>query len=179
MASKSNIARLPNGNYSLKLEGRFSHPLWVKFLFSGLSDLKVSVISGRAVQQLTDGWNASFVLDFATCTVPPDAIDYLGLITQEQAPAWTPSPRLHDFKVTRLPDQGLEVRVRGPDQIGFLGRFLVKMSLLSLFPTEMSIDTVGGEIEDTFDFHGICGAAPSEAVRQSLESLLGDMVNAD
>ena len=157
------LVDLPDGCANLKLEGEILHPHWVAFLFSGLGASHVSVVSGQAKQKSIVSWQASFRLDFARCPTPPKNLDFLGMLNQEQLPLNVEIPHLGDYQIVRRPDESLEVRVQGPDQIGFLGRLLAKLCILGLFPVEMSIDTVAGRIQDSFVFRGIAGVAPNEA----------------
>lgn len=175
MPPQISLVKSWNGGRQLRIQGEFLHPHWVAFLFSGLSNLKISVIGGTANSVTIRDWDAHFDLDFSGCSLPPESIDYLALSQQETSLAFAP-PKLSTFHITRRPDQSLELLLQGPDQIGFLGRILVKLSLLTLFPCEMEIGTVAGRIQDRIVFRGISGMSPNESVEESLETILRGLV---
>jgi hypothetical protein len=104
-------------------------------------------------------------------------VDYVGL-AGKTLPADLARVNLTGFRVSRREDQQLELELEGPDQIGFLGRILMRLSLLALFPSSMVINTVGGQIKDRIILHGIGGKGPAEAAKVSLEGTLKQMVAA-
>ncbi len=166
------VTRLPNGLFELQMKGRFAHPHWVAHLCSGLASQKVSVVSGKAAQLPSQEWDAGFVVNFEQSAANPHLMDYgaLCIATSEMSSGST--LRISTFQVTRRADQFLEVRLQGPDQVGFLGQLLSQSSLLGLFPVEMEIVTLAGKIQDRIVFTGILNSAPTETV----ESLLGAML---
>jgi hypothetical protein len=176
MTPESSITRTMSGSYELHLKGRFSHPHWVAFLFSGLAEAQVSVISGRASQSGIQEWDARINLDFRRCTLAPGTFDYVALAQRKPAAMDMSVPRLTSYEIMRRRDQELEVRLEGPDQIGFLGRFLGRMALLMLFPSDIEINTVAGVIRDRVVFRGVGGAVPTPEAQQSLDTLLRGMV---
>lgn len=178
MTPQSTLLRLPTGLYELKITGSFTHPHWMAFLFSGLAASGVSVVSGRAMQASSGLWEARLTLDFASVVVRPDTIDYVALALQKPAQTDARAPRLSRFQIARRMDRSLEVTLDGPDQIGFLGRVLGRMSLLMLFPVEMEITTVSGTIRDKIVVRGIGGTAPDESAKTSLETLLSVFTSA-
>jgi hypothetical protein len=172
MLPQSSISALPNGHNQLKISGRFTHPHWMAFLFSGLSAANVSVISGRAVQNETQ-WEANWVLDFSRSGIAPQSLDYVGLALQRPTQTGGAGAlSLTRYQIARRPDQSLEVWLHGPDQIGFLGRVLSRLSLIMLFPTEIDINTSGGQIRDYIVFRGIGGMAPNDEAQKALDILL-------
>ena len=175
MPATTSISRAPNGDHELRLQGQFERAHWVAFLFSGLSRLEIAVISGKATRDRDRNWNARFTLDFRGSQAVPERVDYLQLAQQETTSAFAP-PLLSEFAITRRSDQALEVILQGPDQIGFLGRILLKLSLLTLFPIEMEINTVSGRIHDRIVFCGIGGLPPGTSVDASLEAMLRGLV---
>ena len=176
MTPQASIFPLPNGHTELKVQGRFTHPHWLAFLFSGLSLAGVSVVSGRAIQNQTQ-WNAKCVLDFSGSQTAPESLDYVSLALQRPTSSGgAKSPVLSGFQIARRGDQSLEVWLQGPDQIGFLGRVLGRLSLIMLFPIEIEINTVAGQIRDTIVFRGIGGMAPNDDAQKSLEILLKSCV---
>ena len=82
------------------------------------------------------------------------------------------TPRLARFELKRRTDQLLELKVEGPDQIGFLAAILSRVSILSLFPSCLEIDTQNSQFRDVIVLRGISGRGPSEAAYQALERML-------
>ena len=175
MLPRFSLTKGYNDRQRLQIQGEFQHPHWVAYLFAGLSNLKISVIGGNAKRGAARDWEAHFDLDFSGCTLTPEKIDYQELSTRPPALAFA-EPKLSEFQVVRRGDQNLDVCLQGPDKIGFLGRILVKIALLSLFPCELEIDTVAGRIRDRIVFCGIGGQPPRVSVERSLESLLQPLV---
>lgn len=172
MSPNTSIARTVSGLNELAIDGRFRHPHWVAFLTSALAEQQISVVSGRAVSASGSQWEATFLLDFQRSLVSPERIDYAALAETERRLSSQPPPSLSGFFITRRRDGALSLRLVGPDQIGFLGRMLAKLSMLMLFPTELVVDTVDGRIDDLVVLRGTAGAAPPEGLRGSLESML-------
>lgn len=168
----STLLRSSFGIYELSLEGRFRHPHWVAALFSGLARHHVSVVSGRASSPTWGRWKAAFRLDFSQASIAAESIDYVALAETEPRHSREAPPMIGAFAVRRRPDQQLELDVRGPDQIGFLGGLLGELSMLMLFPSELFVDTVDGRIRDTIVLRGMGGSAPPDAARGSLETLM-------
>ncbi len=171
MTPQSSISRFPTGLHELKIKGEFSHPHWMAFLFAGLSAVQISVVSGRATRT-GSGWDARLMLDFARSETVPESLDAVALALQKPDKTDGAAPRISQFRIARRADESLEVWVDGPDQIGFLGRVLGRMSLVMLFPIEIEINTISSVIHDRFVFRGIGGVVPSDAAQKSLDSLL-------
>jgi hypothetical protein len=178
MTPQSTLTRLPTGLHELKITGNFTHPHWMAFLFSGLAASGVSIMSGRAMQNGNGIWEARLSLDFTSVVVRPEGIDYVSLALQKPTQTDAKAPRLTKFQISRRIDRSLEVTLDGPDQIGFLGRVLGRMSLLMLFPIEIEITTVSGNIRDKVTVRGIGGAPPDESAKTSLETMLRVFVTA-
>jgi hypothetical protein len=169
---KSLLRQMPDGLQELHLQGRFYHPHWLAFLLSGLAQFKISLVSGTA--QLTEApleWDALLRLDFQHSATSPEQIDY-GLLAEKPAVCEASPMQLSTFQITRRPDKALEVRLQGPDQLGFVGRFLTKVSLLGLYPSEVKIDTVAGRISDRIVLNGIAGSPPAETAQAALDTML-------
>ncbi len=178
MSPTFTLSATDDGRHELTLGGRFKHPHWVAFLLAGLAEHRVSVVSGRASQLAPQQWEARFLLDFHGCSLAPDRLDFVGLCENERRLSGHPPPDVTGFFVTRRPDKALELRLEGPDQIGFLGRMLAKLCMLMLFPSELRIDTVNGRIEDVIVLRGVAGSAPPESLRGSLENMLVGLARA-
>lgn len=167
----ASLQRLPDGFVEVGLRGEFSHPHWLAYLLRGLSENQVSLVSGRAVQGDTLEWDARIVLDFRPSQLQPEKLDYITLAHQRMDMATLAAPQLGGFRIARRSDLQLEVHLEAPDQVGFLGRLLTRVSSLGLFPSEMEIATVGGRIKDRIIFRGIMNKAPTDTVQKSLEAM--------
>jgi hypothetical protein len=72
------------------------------------------------------------------------------------------APRLSSFEVRRRADRQLEMHLEAPDELGFLGRLLSRISALTLLPSELHIPTPWGDaIQDRLVLGGIGNAPPS------------------
>src|SRR5271156_1868479 len=148
MALNATISATGGKLYELTLHGRSHHPHWVVHLFSALSGLQISIVSGQAQQVKLGEWESTFVLDFARSTADPMGLDYSGFAEQKTSVDRLLTPKLKRFTLGRTPDQLLDLRLEGPDQIGFLASILGRVSGLALFPSSMQIRTVTGQIKD-------------------------------
>ncbi|NBV21873.1 MAG: hypothetical protein EBS05_08125 [Proteobacteria bacterium] len=165
------LRRLPEGTVEVAFRGAFPHPHWLAYLLRGLTDRQVSLVSGRAVQNDALGWEARVVLDFQRSQLRPDQVDYLALALQRPAITAFTTPQLSTFTIVRRKDLQLGLHLEAPDQVGFLGGLLTRVSSLGLFPSEMEIATVGGCIKDRIVLRGIMTKAPTEMVQKSLEAI--------
>jgi hypothetical protein len=165
------------GQHQLELQGSCRNPHWVTALFQGLSDYRISIVSGHAAVGLQGDWHARFHLDCSACSTDVARIDYSALTERTTSTLLVAeAPLLSTFNVSRRPDQSLELRIDAPDQRGFLGRILARISGLGLFPVSMEIGTINGRINDRLVFRGIGGLVPSESIPKSLEILLNRFV---
>jgi hypothetical protein len=172
MPLESSISSSTEGYHELSLHGRLHRPHWVAQLFGALSQLHVSIISGRATQVKGGEWESKFVLDFSHSSADPKRLDY-GALAEQSLPAERgATPKLTHFDLLRRPDNLVEVRLEGPDQIGFLASILARFSGLALFPAMLEIDTVAGRIADCIVLRGIADRGPSDAALQSLDRML-------
>lgn len=174
----SSILRTATGLHELRLQGYFPHPHCVAFLLSGLANSQVSVISGRAFQKAPQEWEVLLNLDFARSKAAAETLDYVAMAQQKPASTDMAAPRISRYEIVRH-TEGLEVRLEGPDQIGFLGRFLGRMALLMLFPRDIEIATIAGQIKDRVVFHGVGNIVPDATAQASLDTLLRGLVAAD
>jgi len=154
------------------MHGRLHRPHWVAQLFASLSQLHVSIISGRAAQIKGGEWESKFLLNFANCATDPKQLDYSALAEQSPSGERGAPPKLSHFEIIRRSDNLVELRLEGPDQIGFLASVLARVSGLALFPAELEIDTIAGQIKDCIVLRGIADRGPSEAAFQSLDRML-------
>jgi len=165
------VQRLPDGSVEVALRGAFSHPHWLAYLLRALSESQVSLVSGRALQNDALDWDARIALDFQQSQLQPETLDYVALAQQRFNLATLAAPQLGSFRITRRSDLQLEAHLEAPDQVGFLGRLLTRVSSLGLFPSAMEIATVGGCIRDRIVFRGIMNKAPTDTVQKSLEAM--------
>ncbi len=171
MTPVSTITRNAAGLHELKIKGRFHHPHWIAHLFAALAKLNISIVSGSASQVARREWESQLLLDFTSSKAVPEQLDFAAMALQT-AQGGSLQPKLSHFKIVRRADQQLEILIEGPDQIGFLGSMLGKLSLLALFPSELEINTVQGRIKDRIGLRGIGDSAPSPSTEQSLETML-------
>jgi hypothetical protein len=172
MPLTSSITKTAEGLYELSMSGRLHRPHWVVQLFAALSQLHVSICSGYATQDDAGGWQSKFVLDFSNSSANPQELDYATFTEQTATGDRSGTPKLSRFELKRRADQFLVLKVEGPDQIGFLAAILNRVSILSLFPSSLEIDTYKGEIRDAIVLRGISGRGPSDAAYQTLERML-------
>jgi len=172
--STHRLTPIRDGQQCLELHGSFP-PHWPGHLTAGLAGKKISILSGNARKKQFE-WNASFTLDFSRFLGLPDKVNYVELAQTEPAGLPDEAIRLDDFVLRRLASGDVEVTITGPDQIGFLARFLRKVTFLSLFPKEFDIDTIGGAIRDRFVFGGIGSLKPTAAVEEILNKTLKGLV---
>jgi len=176
MALQSSVYTIREGLYDLSLEGRVDRPHWFVQLFHALSQRQVSVISGSATQVKLGEWKSKFTLDFSKSTADPSRLDYSAFSEQNEILSRSVTPKLSRFKLERRPDQYLDLRLEGPDQIGFLAAILGKVSGLALFPSSLEIRTVAGQIKDSLVLAGIANRPPSETAHQALGNVLRSFV---
>jgi len=172
MPLESSISSTSEGLHELSMHGRLHRPHWVAQLFASLSQLHVSIISGRATQIKGGEWESKFLLNFSNSSADPKHLDYSALAEQSPSGERGAAPKLSHFEIVRRSDQLVELRLEGPDQIGFLASILARVSGLALFPAELEIDTVAGRIRDCIVLRGIADRGPSEAAFQSLDRML-------
>jgi UTP:GlnB (protein PII) uridylyltransferase len=81
-------------------------------------------------------------------------------------------PQLVSSTVTRRSDGRLGLAVTAPDQLGFLGRLLGRISVLGLLPVEVDISTVGALVSDRFVLIGLRSGTVDADVAEALEGML-------
>ncbi len=162
-----------SAQHQLELEGTCRNPYWITALFQGLSDYRISIVSGQASLAASNEWRGRFHLDCSDCSSDVTRIDYSAMTERSSATLLVAeTPLLSAFKVSRRPDQSLDLRIDAPDQRGFLGKILARISGLGLFPVAMEIGTVNNRINDRLVFRGIGGMVPGESIPKALETLL-------
>ena len=162
----------PGGLHRVELAGSFPHPHWLAFLCGGLSASGVSVVSGHAVRTTPLLWEGHLLVagDVAQ-------LDIVALAGRRPPVRDAASPVLSWSTVERRSDGLLYVSLEAPDALGFLGRLLGRMALITLLPTEVEITTVDDRISDRFVLSGIGSTPPSEDVLEALRAMLGGMTH--
>lgn len=160
----------PGGLHRVELSGSFPHPHWLAFLCGGLSAVDVSVVSGRAVRTSPLLWEGQLVLDGEVA-----GLDIVALASRRPPMRDAAAPVLSWATVERRTDGLLYLSLEAPDELGFLGRLLGRISLLTLLPAEVEIATVGGRISDRFVLSGVGSSPPSDEVLDALRAMLAGM----
>jgi hypothetical protein len=160
------VSRTPTG-HRLELAGEFDHPHWLAFLCAGLSAQRFSVVSGRGRR---DGrtWTADFEV-VGDGPLLSDPVELAGRRPVTRDPA---APVLTSYALSRRADGLLRVELRAPDELGFLGRLLSRVSVLTLLPVELDIATVGGSVQDTIVLGGIGSGTLDDEVQGALDGML-------
>lgn len=153
--------------HQIDLAGNYDHPHWLAFLCSGLSAAGVAVVSGRAVRRATTHWEGHLVVSGPMAAVDPAALAATRPVRRDAGRL-----RLTSYQVVRRPDGHLAVEVEAPDELGFFGRLLSRVSLLALVPSELELATVGSVIQDTVVLGGIGHTRPSSSAQSALDDLL-------
>ena len=166
------IRRETSGHFALKIWGRFQ-PDWIAGFSSGLSQNRISIISGT-VKKVKTGWQGEFEVMATGSATDPNSIDYLALAQNrlDTAPAVTIS--LDEFVLgdPQKHNGALYLEVKAQDQLGFLGALLNRFAFYVLFPETMIIETLKGRIFDRFWIKGVGGKPPSAAVINTLKQKL-------
>ena len=163
------ISSINSGKYSLKIWGRLP-PGWMGNLSSGLSRHRINIISATAKKEKLS-WLAEFEIMPGRFAAELDKIDFLALATDG-----IDSDASMNFSLDEVvfgePDRNngaLYIEIKAPDQLGFLGAVLNRLSFYSLFPEAMVIETTNGRIFDRFWVKGIGGSAPSATAMDTLK----------
>jgi hypothetical protein len=160
----------PGGLHRVDLAGSFPHPHWLAFLCGGLSAHGVSVVSGQAARTGPMQWEGHLLVEGEFSD-----LDIVALAGRRPPMRDAAAPVLSWSVVERRSDGLIYLSLEAPVALGFLGRLLGRMALLTLLPTEVEITTVGGRISDRFVLSGIGSSAPSEDVLDALRAMLGSM----
>lgn len=171
LPSVGDVDHLTAATTRLDLAGSFTHPHWLAFLCGGLSAAGVSVVSGTATRLAPMQWDGHLLV-----SGPADGLDTSLLAATRPAVRDAGVLRLSSYAVRRLAGGELELAVEAPDKLGFLGRLLSRVSLLTLLPSALDIATVGGLVTDRLVLGGIGTSQPDEDVRAALEDLLARAV---
>jgi hypothetical protein len=154
------------------LSGRYQHPHWLAHVCSGLTDRGISVMAGRAARRAAGEWDAHLDVDLSGAVVPTLPEDVHALAAPTRRRNDRVELRLASVRLARLADGFLALDVTAPDELGFLGRLLRRVSLLSLYPVEVQVATHGGTVHDRLVLAGIGSSRPSEDIGEVLEQVL-------
>ena len=168
------VARRPDGLTAVDLEGAFPHPHWLAFLCGGLSAAGVSVVSGRASRPTPLSWRGQLLVDGDVA-----GLDLVALAGRRPPVRDATAPVLSWWSAERAADGLVALAVEAPDSLGFLGRLLSRVALLTLLPTEVEVATEAGRIKDRFVLSGIGATPPSEDVLVALRGMLTGMTRPD
>ena len=160
----------PGGLHRVELAGSFPHPHWLAFLCGGLSASGVSVVSGRAFRTAPMAWEGHLLVGGEVA-----GLDIVALAGRRPPMRDAAFPVLTWSTVERRSDGLLYLSLEAPDVLGFLGRLLGRMALLTLLPAEVDITTVDGRISDRFVLSGIGSTPPSDDVVDALRVMLAGM----
>lgn len=171
---KSGFEILPtaSGNFVVKIWGKFS-PEWIGCLSSGLSRHKISIVKGKAKKSLAY-WETEFEIVRTHLATDPRKLDFLALAKEETNTRQENSVSLTRYTLEPPEKHGgaLYLEIQAADQLGFLGQILNNLAFLTLFPEEISIDTVQGNIFDKFWIRGLGGNPPSATAQAALKKKL-------
>jgi hypothetical protein len=158
--------------HSVRLWGRL-HPYWAHRFTLGLSNHGISILNGFARQDGSGTWGADFLVTPTRNGSDPSTVDYLSL-TREPPPPHSPPLVIDDFALDGSPERGavLELEVRGPDRVGFLGSLLHTLGDLGLVPHEMTVVTHDDEACDRFSLKTADGKIPPDSTRAALGAVL-------
>jgi UTP:GlnB (protein PII) uridylyltransferase len=166
------LLRSESGNHSVKIWGRFP-PEWIGSFSSGLSRHKISIVRGKAKKSLSY-WETEFEVEKTRFATDPGKLDFLALAQEENST--TPDDSFSISQFTLEPPEkhngALYLEIKAADQLGFLGQLLNSLAFLTLFPEEISIDTVQGKIFDKFWIKGLGGNPPSATAQAALKKKL-------
>jgi hypothetical protein len=150
---------------------------WAGSLATGVAQAELSILRGFAERLAEGRWVADFELAPTTSPVV-DSLDFLALATTRPADASPSAIGLDRFYIDGSPDSGgsLFLEVRGQDRVGFLAGLLERLAFVSLFPEEMTIETRGRQVVDTFLLRGPAGQSPADSAQRALAEVLKDLV---
>ncbi len=163
------------GRSTLHLSGSL-HPAWAGRLAAGLAARHVSVVRATA-RRGSIRWTAEIEIRVADGAGEPSAIDFVALMKEHRGAAPSGPVAIGSWRVQPTRSD-VEVEIRAEDSVGFLGRVLLVVAELGLFPRAMRVETVGVAVRDVFLLQGLGGERPPDAVvallRRRLAALAPD-----
>jgi hypothetical protein len=163
---------VPKGarRHSLHLSGSLAAG-WAGQLAAGLAARNISVVRATARRSSTR-WTAEIAFDVLDGGVEPSAIDFIALMHEHASGSRPAEPvKLTSYRIVPT-RRDVTVELRAEDAVGFLGRILRVFAEVGLFPHEMRVETLGGEVRDTFRLQRVSGEAPAEETVATLRARL-------
>jgi hypothetical protein len=144
---------------------------WLGRLANALSRRGIGIQSVDAIRRSDGSWFGSLRLASTHATIAPSELDYFELCSERPGDAnGAREPRVERFQIDRTAAGGLELRLRAPDEVGFLALVLDRCEFLGLFPERLKVTTCDGTINDTLWLRGVAGNAPSSEAERALRS---------
>ena len=165
------IHPLEGGRYQLKIWGRLPR-CWADHLCRGLARNGLGIVQGFARHGAEAEWIGSFELERTRRGVDPMLVDFLALALRPPSDVAPPPIAIEHYTIEVAADGALDLELIGPDQLGFLGGLLERLSFLSLVPDEMKVETGPGGIHDRFRLRMRDGGAPGVATARILAEIL-------
>ena len=168
--ASATVSVLDYARSQVRLQG-FYRPAWLVGMCAGLAERGVSIT--RAHGTTTDGWWQAELEILPPHGLDPHSIPYAQLA--ELMPDAVPgSLQLERYSLTESPEHGgtLRLELEAEDNLGFLGRVLSLLAMLSLFPLAVQIETRSGRAHDCFWLSGVGKAVPTPQSRLVLERML-------
>jgi hypothetical protein len=167
---------VPDSRLRWELSGSFPHPHWLAHVCSGLSDLGIAVLTGHAVRRPSGTWKAHLDVDVSRSAVPVSQVDPVALAAVPPRGRDLLPLRLTSAEVVRRDDGLVQLDVTAPDELGFLGRLLRRVALMTLHPVEVSVATRDGRVHDRLVLAGIGATVPGEEVMMLLHRVVSGLV---
>jgi hypothetical protein len=148
---------------------------WAAPLFRGLARHGIQVVRGHARREADGRHHASFEIERGPRASDPLRLDVLALATARPAASAAAAAFVldgHRLLSSRAFGGSLRLDVHGPDQHGFLGGLLDRLTFLSLVPEAMAVETGPEGVCDRFHLKTVDGRMPGPAVRGVLRDVL-------
>jgi hypothetical protein len=144
---------------------------WLGRLANALSRRGVGIQSVDAIRRSDGSWFASMQLGVTHATIAPSELDYYALCSEGPEDRGSARElRLERFQIERTAAGALELRLNGPDEVGFLAAVLDRCEFLGLFPERLKVTTQQGMINDILWLRGVANNAPSAEAERALRA---------
>lgn len=159
--------------YGLRLWGDLPRG-WAAPLFRGLARHGLAVVRGEARREPDGRHQARFEIERGPRATDPLRVDLLALATRRPGAPGTDAFVLGHHRLRAVPAFGgsLRLEVGAPDQHGFLGGLLDRLTFLSLVPEAMEVETGPDGVFDRFHLRTADGRMPPPAVHAVLRDVL-------
>jgi hypothetical protein len=146
---------------------------WLGRLANALSRRGIGIQSVDAIRRSDGSWFGSMQLGVSHATIAPSELDYYALCSEgpEDRGGSARELRLERFQIERTAAGALELRLSGPDEVGFLATVLDRCEFLGLFPERLKVTTQQGLINDVLWLRGVANNAPSAEAERALRAL--------